>query len=52
MSKKSDLDYMTELYLLELKRQNLSSWEKIKLSLYDPSTGEVLGKDGVRWGKQ
>lgn len=51
MSVKSDPDYVTQLYMLELKRKNLTKWEKLKLIVYDPEKKEVFGKDGARWGK-
>ncbi|KAK7590239.1 hypothetical protein V9T40_001852 [Parthenolecanium corni] len=51
MSVKSDPDYVTQLYMLELKRKNLTKWEKLKLIVYDPEKKEVFGKDGARWGR-
>lgn len=51
MSVKSDQDYIAQLYMLELKRKNLTKWEKLKLLVYDPEKKEVFGKDGARWGK-
>ena len=52
MSRKSEQpDYITELYLLEQTRKNLSKWTKLKLAIYDPEKGEIFGKDSLRWGK-
>lgn len=55
MSRKGEqLDYMTELFLLEQHRKklkNLNRWDKFKLSIYNPERKEFLGKDGYRWGK-
>lgn len=46
-----DPDYLAELYLLQLEREKLNTWEKIKLAIYDADRGEIFGKDSRRWGK-